>query len=790
MHIHGLNVVHRDLKPENIFIGVGPDNVNNVKIGDFGLASKGQFAEEIEATAVDHEDLTRSIGTAVYVAPEVRSGSSGSYTSKVDMYSLGIMFFEMCYHPMVGMERATVLENLRKPQPQLPLDFSADKTQTEIILSLLTHSPKERPSSAELLKSDKLPDEEGSESVRRTLAKLEDPKSQLSQKILPRMFAKQVEPATDLAWDLQTHIPSASELRRHRIVKQTLASIFRRHGAEEVDGNQNMLYPRSPHYGNNVVELLDKNGTKVQLPYDSRMGFARMLAKTKNPVLEKSFAFGGVFRERPAGAQPNTFGEADFNIVTNSTFNFALKEAETIKVVDEIVAAFPTTSSVQMVFQLGHSDLLQLVFDYCGIESSCRRETAEFLSKLNVRGMAWQKLRGDLRSCGVSATSVDELQRFDFRETPSKVSSKLKTLFEGTDYYQKASSTLAHLKEVHEYCKHLGVKSKFYVTPLHCFNEKFFRGGIMFACVYDRKTKDVFAAGGRYDSLIKEFRPKTGDKYEERHAVGVTLGWERLAQTPAKTGGKAFLKKAAPDEEPLGIHNAKRCDVLVASFDPTILRTTGQEILAMLWENDISAESADDARSAEELISKRPDESHSWMVIVKSDILKIKTLWSKEVPDVEIAGVRDLLTWLRGEIRERDPKAAKFKSSFGGGIPASDTNNSLDSLDMEVRVLTAQTKSKKFNRQTVVEQTQIGASKLVQGFLGGAAVAIETTDQVMDLISKTSLSEAWKLDVSTAERKYIKDVHEILVEFKTEGKRHAFIHNFRTGTMIHYDLLR
>ena len=109
-HIHGLNVVHRDLKPENIFI----DAASNVKIGDFGLATSGQYTMvDKTSSASTHMsgDMTRSIGTAFYVAPEVRSSVGGTYTSKVDMYSLGIIFFEMCYRPLIpGMDRASVGE--------------------------------------------------------------------------------------------------------------------------------------------------------------------------------------------------------------------------------------------------------------------------------------------------------------------------------------------------------------------------------------------------------------------------------------------------------------------------------------------------------------------------------------------------------------------------------------------------------------------------------------------------------------------------------------------------------
>lgn len=85
------------------------------------------------------------------------------------MYSLGIMFFEMCYPPMLGMQRAQVLEDLRRSHPVIPTDFDSGTAQADIILSLLTHNPKERPSSAELLKSNKLPDEMESDTIRRAM---------------------------------------------------------------------------------------------------------------------------------------------------------------------------------------------------------------------------------------------------------------------------------------------------------------------------------------------------------------------------------------------------------------------------------------------------------------------------------------------------------------------------------------------------------------------------------------------------------------------------------------------
>lgn len=570
-HIHGLSIVHRDLKPENIFISSSFDGVDNVKIGDFGLATSGQFSvDRGHSNTLEADDMTRSIGTAYYSAPEVRSAVNGLYSTKVDMYSLGIIFFEMCYLPMMGMQKADVLGQLRRQKPVLPSDFKpAEKVQTEIVLSLVNHNPKERPSSVDLLKSGKLPVQMESETIRRTLAGLADPSSPYYRKMLSTLFAKPVEPAKDYAWDMFASSPNVVELLNQGIVKKALVSIFRRHGALET--SRSSIYPRACHYPDNVVQLLDQNGTVLQLPYDLTMGHARTVAKqATGPIVPRTFTFGSVYRDKQDTGQPQMFGEVDFDIVTADTLDLALKEAEVLKVLDEIVHTFPSLSSSSMCFHIGHSDLLQLIFEHCGIELACRRAAADVLSKLNIHTNTWQKIRIELRSSavGVSATSVDELQRFDFRDTPNKTFSKLKQLFEGSDMYQRASSTIAHLKEVVEYSKRFGVHTKIYINPLNSIKESFYTGGILFACLYDRKLKDVFAAGGRYDSLIKEQRPRTGGQFSERHAVGFSLAWERLARVP-KSGGKNFLKKQ--EDESSGIFNARRVSHLEIIVESPLL---------------------------------------------------------------------------------------------------------------------------------------------------------------------------------------------------------------------------
>jgi eukaryotic translation initiation factor 2-alpha kinase 4 len=411
VHIHGLNIVHRDLKPENIFI----DGALNVRIGDFGLATSGQYSVPDRVSNVHgSHNMTTSIGTASYVAPEVQS-SVGTYNSKVDMYSLGIILFEMCYPPVVGMERAQVLEGLRQKQPTLPINFDLVERaiQADIILSLLDHNPKERPSSSGLLQSGKLPVQMENETIRQTLAGLSDPKSPYYQKMMAALFSRPTTQAKDFAWDMDDSAnPGAHDLMLQSTVKQKLASIFRRHGA--LEASRTSLFPRSGHYGPNAVQLLDSSGTLVQLPYDLTLPYARSVAR-RAPPLGRSFAFGSVFRDK-SGGQPQSFGEVDFDIVSDS-LDLALKEAEVIKVMDEIIEEFPSLAASQMCFHINHSDLLNLIFEFCRIEVDMRSAVAEVLSKLNVQQWTWQKIRNELRSplIGVAATSLDDLQRFDFR---------------------------------------------------------------------------------------------------------------------------------------------------------------------------------------------------------------------------------------------------------------------------------------------------------------------------------------------------------------------------------------
>jgi hypothetical protein len=86
-HLHKNDIIHRDLNPENIML---KDNGRSlfprdfIKIIDFGLIAIHESADQTHS-------LER--GQVRYMAPEV--GTSGSYDTKADIYSLGIILKEM-----------------------------------------------------------------------------------------------------------------------------------------------------------------------------------------------------------------------------------------------------------------------------------------------------------------------------------------------------------------------------------------------------------------------------------------------------------------------------------------------------------------------------------------------------------------------------------------------------------------------------------------------------------------------------------------------------------------------
>lgn len=87
-HAHRMGVVHRDLKPSNILV----DESGNPKVVDFGVA---RLVDPSETARSMHTAEGQLVGTLAYMSPEQVSGTAHEVTSRSDVYSLGVVLFEL-----------------------------------------------------------------------------------------------------------------------------------------------------------------------------------------------------------------------------------------------------------------------------------------------------------------------------------------------------------------------------------------------------------------------------------------------------------------------------------------------------------------------------------------------------------------------------------------------------------------------------------------------------------------------------------------------------------------------
>lgn len=95
-------IIHRDIKPENLFL-----TQDICKLGDFGLCFKG-----------DRIQLSSSVGSLGFLAPETQLQLI--YSSKADVYSLGICFYEMI-HGDIPFNQSQI-ENLAQVKLNLKIE--------------------------------------------------------------------------------------------------------------------------------------------------------------------------------------------------------------------------------------------------------------------------------------------------------------------------------------------------------------------------------------------------------------------------------------------------------------------------------------------------------------------------------------------------------------------------------------------------------------------------------------------------------------------------------------------
>jgi tetratricopeptide (TPR) repeat protein len=149
---HQRGVIHRDLKPGNIRI----DSNGEPHILDFGLAkAAGSDLKDGAPVTISGEFM----GTLAYASPEQIQGDPGLVDIRTDVYSLGVILFEMLtgtYPYEVGGPISEVLRNIAEAEPRRPSTLRRhinDEVET-IVLQALAKEKERRYQSAEALARD------------------------------------------------------------------------------------------------------------------------------------------------------------------------------------------------------------------------------------------------------------------------------------------------------------------------------------------------------------------------------------------------------------------------------------------------------------------------------------------------------------------------------------------------------------------------------------------------------------------------------------------------------------
>lgn len=135
-------MIHRDLKLGNLFL----NDKMEVKIGDFGLATKLEFDGERKRTIC---------GTPNYIAPEVLEGKQG-HSYEVDIWSIGVIIYTLIIGkpPFETSDVKTTYKRIRMNAYNFPDQVAITDAARDIITQILNNDPSKRPTVDEIMQHE------------------------------------------------------------------------------------------------------------------------------------------------------------------------------------------------------------------------------------------------------------------------------------------------------------------------------------------------------------------------------------------------------------------------------------------------------------------------------------------------------------------------------------------------------------------------------------------------------------------------------------------------------------
>ncbi|XP_010512199.1 PREDICTED: eIF-2-alpha kinase GCN2-like isoform X2 [Camelina sativa] len=589
-HIHGQGIIHRDFTPNNIFF----DARNDIKIGDFGLAKflkleqldqDGGVSMDVAGSGVDS---TGQAGTYFYTAPEIEQGWP-KIDEKADMYSLGVVFFEL-WHPFgTAMERHITLTNL-KLKGELPLKWVNEfPEQASLLRRLMSPSPSDRPSATELLQHAFPPRMESEllDNILRIMQTSED--SSVYDRVVNVIFDEEVletkfhqssrsRLCADDSYVQYTEMDT--ELRDY--VVEITKEVFRQHCAKHLEVIPMRLLGDCPQFSRKTVKLLTNGGDMLELCYELRLPFVHWINVNQKSSF-KRYEISHVYRRAIGHSPPNPCLQADFDIVGGTP---SLTEAEVLKVIVDITTHIFHRGSCDI--HLNHGDLLDAIWSWAGIKAEHRRKVAELLSMMgslrpqsSERKLKWVFIRRQLlQELKLPEAVVNRLQTVASRfcGAADQALPRLRGALRADRPTRKALDELSNLLT---YLRVWRIEEHVHIDVLMPPTESYHRN--LFFQVFLTKENSsgtsndgvLLAVGGRYDFLVQEVCDREY-KMNLPGAVGVSLALETIFQ------------HLPMDLRP--IRNEVSTSVLVCSRGGGGLLSQRMELVAELWEKSIKAE--------------------------------------------------------------------------------------------------------------------------------------------------------------------------------------------------------
>ncbi|KAL9656385.1 hypothetical protein ABK040_005151 [Willaertia magna] len=572
-YLHKNDIIHRDLKPSNLFVGLD----NTIKIGDFGLsvAVKGRhhltshLRKSSEIALSRSGELSTGVGTATYAAPEVLT--TKRYSSKVDIFSLGIIFFEML-HPKfgTGSERLSVIKEMRESH-KVPSTFPAlYAKEKEMIEWMLQPDPEKRPSAEQLLASEYMPPSETEEK-------------------LSILFNRK-----DKDLSISKEFNHAKVYYREQIIL-TLQSVFHLHGVVEFDVEQ--FVPNSDQ----VVDIVEKDklcpvlfktGKLANIPRDGSVSLARYLSRLpvgKEVKFLKRYSFiSGVKQAGQAGVYTSQVCSID---IVGSRYKL-ITDTEILKIATTALSYFQPKRG-EWIIRINHSSIIDAIMELCQIPKEYWEHICSCIKKIVKYNYSWKYVENEL----VNYKGVLKEKQLLMLKEIFKIRGDLQ------EVHQKLLKILIKVEALSDVATLISNLDVWKIDPnvfkvifdTSLVNDYQRYSGIMFQIgIKNGKEYTAIVNGGRYDRMVSYF---TLYERTPHHVVGANIKLDKLVRSTillespmsaskTKGGNDATTEE---DENKLSHFESAVPLVLVYSADRGI-REERMRVANMLWEAGIKTD--------------------------------------------------------------------------------------------------------------------------------------------------------------------------------------------------------